>query len=133
MKIEHLGIAVSDLESAIKTYETLLGTPCYKREEVASEKVSTAFFKTGESKVELLGATAPDSVIATYIEKRGQGLHHVAFEVEDIHAEMNRLKKEGFRLLMEEPKRGADNKLIAFVHPKSCNGVLLELCQTIRE
>jgi len=133
MKIEHLGIAVSDLESAIKTYETLLGTPCYKREEVASEKVNTAFFQTGDSKVELLGATSPDSVIATYIQKRGEGLHHVAFEVEDIRAEMNRLKNEGFRLLMDEPKRGADNKLIAFVHPKSCNGVLLELCQTIRE
>lgn len=133
MKIEHLGIAVANLEESIKVYETLLGTPCYKKEEVASEKVMTAFFKTGESKVELLGATSPDSVIATYIEKKGEGLHHVAFEVDDIKAEMQRLKDAGFRLLMEEPKKGADNKIIAFLHPKSCNGVLVELCQAIKE
>lgn len=131
MKIEHLGIAVSNLEESIKVYETLLGTPCYKKEEVASEKVMTAFFQTGESKIELLGATSPESVIATFIEKKGEGLHHVAFEVTDIKAEMKRLKEAGFRLLMEEPKKGADNKIIAFLHPKSCNGVLVELCQSV--
>jgi methylmalonyl-CoA/ethylmalonyl-CoA epimerase len=131
MKIEHLGIAVSNLEESIKVYETLLGTPCYKKEEVASEKVMTAFFQTGESKIELLGATSPESVIATFIEKKGEGLHHVAFEVSDIKAEMKRLKEAGFRLLMEEPKKGADNKIIAFLHPKSCNGVLVELCQSV--
>lgn len=133
MKIEHLGIAVANLEESLKVYELLLGTPCYKKEEVATEKVMTAFFKTGESKVELLGATSPDSVIATYIEKKGEGLHHIAFEVDDIKTEMQRLKDAGFRLLMDEPKKGADNKMIAFVHPKSCNGVLVELCQTVDE
>lgn len=129
MKIEHLGIAVSDLDSAIKIYETLLNTKCYKKEEVASEKVMTAFFKTGESKVELLSGTDADSVISRFVEKKGEGLHHVAFAVDDIHAEMKRLRENGFRMLHEEPKKGADNKLIAFVHPKDCNGVLVELCQ----
>jgi methylmalonyl-CoA/ethylmalonyl-CoA epimerase len=131
MKLEHIGIAVKNLEETILTYETLLNTECYKREVVKSQKVDTAFFKTGESKVELLGATDADSVIAKYVEKRGEGMHHVAFEVEDIHAEMKRLKEEGFMLLTEEPSKGADNKLVAFVHPKDNNGVLVELCQSI--
>lgn len=130
-KIEHIGIAVNNLESAVKTYESLLNTPCYKREKVESEKVDTAFFKTGESKVELLGATAPDSVINTFIEKRGEGIHHIAFEVDDIEAEMKRLSDAGFRLLNETPKKGADNKLVAFIHPKESNGVLIELCQSM--
>lgn len=129
-RIEHIGIAVSNLEESIKTWETLLNTTCYKREEVISQKVDTAFFKVGESKIELLGATAPDSVIATYIEKKGQGMHHVAYEVEDIRAEMKRLKDAGFQLLQDEPTSGADNKWVAFLHPKSSNGVLVELCQT---
>jgi methylmalonyl-CoA/ethylmalonyl-CoA epimerase len=127
--IEHIGIAVSDLQEAIKTYEALLDRPCYKTESVASEKVDTAFFQTGDSKIELLGASEEDSVIAKYVEKRGEGLHHVAFAVEDIRAEMKRLKEAGFRLLQDEPKQGADNKLVAFVHPKNSRGVLVELCQ----
>lgn len=130
MHIDHIGVAVADLEAAIKTYETILNTTCSKREVVESEKVETAFFQTGESKVELLGATDPESVIAKYVEKKGEGLHHVAFEVDDINAELERLRGEGFRILNEQPKTGADNKLVAFVHPKNCNGVLLELCQT---
>lgn len=112
------------------TWERLLNTPCYKREVVESQKVDTAFFATGESKVELLGATAPDSVIAGYIEKRGEGMHHVAFEVEDIRGEMKRLSEEGFTLLNEEPVKGADDKWVAFVHPKDNRGVLVELCQS---
>ena len=130
MKVEHIGIAVSDIEEAISTYETILNTECYKREVVKSQKVDTAFFQTGESKVELLGATADDSVITKYIAKKGEGMHHVAFEVDDIHAEMQRLQSEGFRLLSEKPAVGADNKLVAFVHPKDSKGVLIELCQT---
>lgn len=130
MHIDHIGVAVKDLEAAVKTYEKLLNTPCFKRETVESEKVETAFFQTGESKVELLGATEADSVIAKYVEKKGQGLHHVAFEVDDIHAELERLREEGFTILNEQPKQGADNKLVAFVHPKNCEGVLVELCQT---
>lgn len=130
-KIEHIGIAVKNLDEAIKNWETLLGTDCYKKESVASEKVDTAFFRTGESKIELLGASAPDSVIATFIEKRGEGIHHVAFEVDDIRAEMKRLSEAGYRLLQEVPKQGADNKLVAFLHPKNANGVLVELCQSI--
>lgn len=133
MRIEHIGIAVSDLEEAIDTYERLLNTPCYKREEVEAQKVDTAFFAAGESKVELLGATAPDSVIAKYLEKRGEGMHHVAFEVEDIRAEMERLEREGFTLLNEEPAEGADDKWVAFVHPKDNRGVLVELCQSRRD
>lgn len=128
-QIEHIGIAVENLDKAVATYERLLGTECYKREEVAQQKVDTAFFRTGESKVELLAATAPDSVIRKYIDKRGEGMHHVAFKVEDIHAEMDRLRGEGFTLLSGEPARGADNMLVAFVHPKDNNGVLVELCQ----
>ncbi|MEX0608010.1 MAG: methylmalonyl-CoA epimerase [Balneolaceae bacterium] len=130
MRIEHLGIAVKDLEAATKTYQKLLNTSPYKTETVESEKVETVFFQAGESKIELLGATEPDSVIAKYIEKRGEGLHHVAFEVDDIYAELDRLRSEGFTVLNDEPKRGADNKLVAFVHPKDNHGVLVELCQT---
>lgn len=131
MHIDHIGIAVKDLEAAVKVYEKLLNTTCYKRETVESEKVETAFFRTGESKVELLGASSPDSVIATYIEKKGEGMHHVAFEVDDIEAELKRLRSEGFTILNEKPKKGADNKLVAFVHPKDNCGVLVELCQSI--
>lgn len=129
--IDHIGIAVADIEAAVSTYESLLGTNCYKREVVEEQKVDTAFFQTGESKVELLGATDEESVIHKYIQKKGEGMHHVAFEVNDIQAEMNRLKDEGFTLLSDEPSRGADNKLVAFVHPKGNNGVLVELCQSI--
>ncbi|MBN2731919.1 MAG: methylmalonyl-CoA epimerase [Balneolaceae bacterium] len=129
--IDHIGIAVENLEAAISTYEKLLNTDCYKREVVEGQKVETAFFKTGESKVELLGATADDSVIKKYVEKRGEGMHHVAFEVDDIRAEMKRLQTEGFTLLSDEPSRGADNKLVAFVHPRDNNGVLIELCQSL--
>jgi methylmalonyl-CoA/ethylmalonyl-CoA epimerase len=130
--IDHVGIAVADLEEAVQTYERLLGSPCYKRETVREQKVETAFFKAGsESKVELLGATDPDSVIAKYIDSKGEGMHHVAFEVEDIEAELKRLSNEGFTLLSEKPSRGADNKLVAFVHPKDNHGVLIELCQSI--
>ena len=130
-KVEHIGIAVKSLETAIPLYETLLGTHCYKKEEVASEKVATAFFQKGETKIELLESLDPQGVIARYIDKKGEGIHHIAFEVEDIHKEMERLKAEGFTLLMDEPKAGADNKLICFVHPKSAHGVLVELCQSI--
>lgn len=130
MHIDHIGIAVSDLEAAVKTWESLLQTSCYKREIVTSEQVETAFFRTGESKVELLGPVGTESVISRYIEKRGQGLHHVAFEVNDLQAELDRLKKAGFTLLNETPKEGADNKMIAFVHPKDNTGVLVELCQS---
>lgn len=130
MHIDHIGIAVKDLEKAVETYKRLLDTPCYKRETVEQQKVDTAFFKTGRSKVELLGATAPDSVIAGYIERKGEGMHHIAFEVDDIRAEMDRLRKEGFTLLNDEPGEGADNKLVAFVHPKDNCGVLVELCQS---
>lgn len=128
--LDHIGIAVVDLEKAINTYERLLNTSCYKRETVEEQKVETAFFRAGESKVELLGAAAPDSVIDTFVSKRGEGMHHVAFEVDDIHAEMKRLEEEGFTLLSEEPLPGADDKLVAFVHPKDNCGVLIELCQS---
>jgi methylmalonyl-CoA/ethylmalonyl-CoA epimerase len=128
-KIEHIGIAVKDLQASIKTYEALLNTSCYKQEGVESEGVITAFFKTGENKIELLEATKPESAIAKFIEKRGEGIHHIAFDVDDIYAEMKRLADLGFTLLNAEPKQGADNKLICFVHPKNTNGVLIELCQ----
>ena len=131
MHIDHIGIAVKDLEKAVKTYEKILNSPCYKRETVDQQKVETAFFKTGESKVELLGATLPDSVITSYIEKRGEGIHHVAFEVDDIEKEMTRLKEEGFRLLSDSPQKGADNKRIVFLHPKGNHGVLIELCESL--
>ena len=128
-KLEHIGIAVRSLAEAIPRYEKLLGTPCYKTEEVASEQVRTAFFKQGESKIELLESMSPEGVIAQFIEKRGEGLHHIAFAVSDIHAEMEKKKSDGFQLLNTEPKAGADNKLVCFIHPKSAGGVLVELCQ----
>ena len=131
-KIEHIGIAVKNLESAIPLFEKLLNTTCYKQEEVLSENVNTAFFKTGDSKIELLESTDPEGVIARFIEKKGEGVHHIAFDVADITAEMNRLKEQGFVLLSEEPKRGADNKLVCFLHPRHTHGILVEICQEIR-
>ena len=128
-KIEHIGIAVRSLEMAIPVYEKLLNTVCYKQETVDDEKVNTAFFQTGESKIELLESTTPDGVINSFIEKKGEGMHHIAFAVKDIKAEMLRLKESGFQLLNEEPKKGADNKWVCFLHPKNTNGVLIELCQ----
>ncbi|MBL0145040.1 MAG: methylmalonyl-CoA epimerase [Chitinophagaceae bacterium] len=128
-KIEHIGIAVKDLSASIPLFEKLLNTSCYKTELVNSENVKTAFFKTGENKIELLESTVTDGVIAKYIDKKGEGIHHIAFDVNDIYAEMERLKKEGFTLLNETPKNGADNKLVCFLHPKGTNGVLIELCQ----
>lgn len=130
-KIEHIGIAVNSVKDAGAVYEKLLNTSVYKIEEVLSEGVKTAFLQTGPNKIELLEATNTDSPIAKFIEKRGEGMHHIAFEVTDIKAEMARLKAEGFILLNDEPKRGADNKLVCFVHPKGTNGVLVELCQSV--
>jgi methylmalonyl-CoA/ethylmalonyl-CoA epimerase len=127
-KIEHIGIAVKNLAASVPLFEKLLNSQCYKTEEVESENVNTAFFKTGETKIELLEGTDPDGVIARFIEKKGEGLHHIAFDVSDIEAEMKRLKEEGFVLLNETPKPGADNKLVCFLHPKHTNGVLIELC-----
>ena len=132
LKIEHLGIAVSKLSDSIPLFEQLLNTPCYKTEDVASEGVSTAFFQTGDSKIELLEASIETSPIAKFIAKKGPGIHHIAFEVENIEAEMKRLAALGFELLNETPKKGADNKLVCFLHPKTTNGVLIELCQEIR-
>ncbi len=128
-KIEHLGIAVTDLEKAEEMYAALLGTQPYKRELVESEQVTTSFLKNGPNKIELIQGNDPDSAISKFIAKRGEGIHHVAFAVVDIRAEMKRLKEAGFHLLSEEPKRGADNKWVCFIHPKSANGVLVELCQ----
>jgi methylmalonyl-CoA/ethylmalonyl-CoA epimerase len=130
-KIEHIGIAVKDIEAANKTYKILLGYEHYKTENVESEGVITSFFRCGKSKIELLEATNPESPIAKFIEKRGEGIHHIAFYVNDIEKEMDRLKGEGLTLLNEKPKRGADNKWVAFLHPKSSHGVLIELCQEI--
>ncbi len=130
-KIEHIGIAVKDIEASNLLFEKLLGTPSYKTEEIASEGVKTSFFKNGPNKIELLEATTPDSPIAKFLEKKGEGIHHIAFDVEDIEAEIKRLKNEGFTVLNEIPKKGADNKLVAFLHPKGTNGVLIELCQEI--
>ena len=130
-KIEHIGIAVKSLESSNDLFEKLLGGPSYKVEEVESEGVNTSFFQVGPNKIELLEATNPESAIAKFIDKKGEGIHHIAFDVEDIEAEMERLRSEGFILLNEKPKIGADNKLVCFVHPKSANGVLIELCQEI--
>jgi len=127
--VEHIGIAVKSLDTAVPLFERLLNTTCYKTESVASENVDTAFFRTGSTKIELLESKTADGVIARFIEKRGEGLHHIAFEVKDIVAEMERLKKEGFELLQEQPKPGADNKLVCFLHPKHSHGVLIELCQ----
>lgn len=132
-KIEHIGIAVRDMATATDIYERLLNTKTYKTEKVDSEHVNTVFLQAGPNKIELLEATSPDSPIAKFIEKRGEGIHHIAFDVTDIRAEMTRLKAEGFTLLNEEPKKGADNKLVCFVHPKGTNGVLIELCQSIGE
>lgn len=129
--VEHIGIAVKKLETAIPIYEKLLNTICYKTESVETENVNTAFFQTGEAKIELLESSTEDGVIARFIEKKGEGIHHIAFEVTDIRAEMKRLMEDGFFLLNEEPKKGADNKLVCFLHPKGTNGVLVELCQSI--
>ena len=130
-KIEHIGIAVKNLDEANKIYEQLLGSPPYKMETVDSEGVNTSFFKTGESKVELLQATKDESAIAKFIAKKGEGIHHIAFAVKDIHKEIKRLKEDGYAIINESPKKGADNKLICFVHPKNTKGVLIELCQEI--
>jgi methylmalonyl-CoA/ethylmalonyl-CoA epimerase len=128
-KTEHIGIAVKQLSTSIPLFEKLLNSQCYKTETVATENVNTAFFKQGDTKIELLESTTVDGVIAKYIEKKGEGIHHIAFEVADINAEMERLKSEGFTLLSEVPKQGADNKLVCFLHPKNTNGVLIEICQ----
>ena len=132
MKIEHIGIAVKSLETSNLLFEKLFGQPPYKQEEVASEGVKTSFFMNGPNKIELLEATNEDSPIAKFIAKKGEGIHHIAFDVEDIVSEISRLKEEGFVVLNETPKKGADNKLVAFLHPKGTNGVLIELCQEIK-
>ena len=130
-KVEHIGIAVKSLTASIPLFEKLLNSPCYKIESVESEKVNTAFFQTGETKIELLESQEADGVIAKFIDKKGEGIHHIAFEVNDLASEIDRLKKQGFTILNETPKEGADNKLICFLHPKGTNGVLIELCQSI--
>ena len=127
-KIEHIGIAVKSLANSVPLFEKLLNSRCYKTEPVQNEKVNTSFFKTGDTKIELLESTDPDGIIARFIAKKGEGLHHIAFEVADIEKEMERLKNEGFVMLNETPKPGADNKLVCFLHPKNTNGVLIELC-----
>jgi len=132
-KVEHIGIAVKSLAVSIPLFAKIINTKCYKTEEVESEKVSTAFFRTGETKVELLESLEPNGVIARFIEKKGEGMHHIAFEVENIEEEMVRLREEGFIFINETAKRGADNKLICFLHPKETNGVLIEICQEIKE
>ncbi|NCP46000.1 MAG: methylmalonyl-CoA epimerase [Flavobacteriales bacterium CG18_big_fil_WC_8_21_14_2_50_32_9] len=131
-KIEHIGIAVKNLSEAVEIYSKLFNQPSYKTEVVESESVTTSFFQIGENKIELLEATKPTSAIAKFIENKGEGIHHIAFDVDDIVKELERLKKEGFIILNEQPKKGADNKLVCFVHPKSANGVLIELCQEIK-
>lgn len=130
-KIEHIGIAVKDVDASTILFSKLFNSLPYKKEVVESEKVITSFFKLGDTKIELLEGTSSSSPIAKFIEKRGEGIHHIAFDVNDIRSEMNRLKNEGFHFLSEEPKIGADNKLVCFIHPKSANGVLIELCQAI--
>jgi methylmalonyl-CoA/ethylmalonyl-CoA epimerase len=132
VKVEHIGIAVKSLGEVNDLYGKLFGKAHYKQEEVESEKVSTSFFQMGETKIEFLESTNPDGPISKFINKKGEGIHHIAFEVEDIHAELVRLKEEGFQLINDAPKPGADNKLVAFIHPKSTNGVLVELCQEIK-
>jgi methylmalonyl-CoA/ethylmalonyl-CoA epimerase len=132
MKIEHIGIAVKDIEASNELFRVLFNKPSYKMEEVESEGVKTSFFQVGESKIELLQATNENSAIAKFISKKGEGMHHIAFEVENIEFEIERLQKEGYKLIHDIPKLGADNKRIAFLHPKSTNGVLVELCQEIR-
>jgi methylmalonyl-CoA/ethylmalonyl-CoA epimerase len=131
LKIEHIGIAVRNLDVSTPLFEKLLNCPSYKTEQVEREKVKTVFFKTGDTKIELLESTNPEGIIAKFIQKSGEGLHHIAFEVADIEAEMARLQKEGFTLLNEKPLPGADNKLVCFLHPKETNGVLIELCMSI--
>lgn len=131
LKIEHIGIAVKNIEQSNELFKKLLNTAHYKTETVESENVNTSFFKVGDNKIELLEATDANSAIAKFIDKRGEGIHHIAFDVKDIHVEMERLKSEGFVLLNEKPKQGADNKLVCFLHPKGTNGVLIELCQEI--
>ena len=131
--VEHIGIAVRDLAASNALFTKLLNCAPYKAEAVESEGVATLFFRVNQTKIELLEATSPDSPIATFLEKKGEGIHHIAFEVDDIEAEMSRLKNEGFTLLTDVPKRGADNKLVCFLHPKATNGVLIELCQEIKE
>ncbi len=128
-KIEHIGIAVKDLKASNEVFKKLFGKEHYKVETVESENVSTSFFQLGETKIELLEATAPESAIAKYLEKNREGIHHIAFDVEDIYAEIERLKGEGFVFISDQPKKGADNKLVVFIHPKSANGLLVELCQ----
>ena len=132
LKIEHIGIAVKQFETSIPLFEKLLDTACYRKETVDAEEVNTAFFRKGESKIELLESTDPNGTIARFIDKKGEGIHHIAFEVADITAEMTRLQAEGFVLLNEKPRKGADNKWVCFLHPKNTNGVLVELCQEIR-
>jgi methylmalonyl-CoA/ethylmalonyl-CoA epimerase len=132
-KIEHIGIAVTSLEEGERLYESLLGTPPYKRETVASEKVVTSFFRQGPNKIELLAPLGDDGPISKFLAKKGPGIHHIAYAVTDIKSEMSRLREEGFTLLNEHPKKGADNKLVCFVHPKTAGGVLVELCQEIPE
>ena len=129
LRIEHIGVAIKELSASLPLFEQLLNTPCYKTETVVNEGVNTAFFQTGEAKIELLEATREDSPIAKFIAKKGEGIHHIAFEVENIEAEMKRLSALGFELLNDTPKNGADNKLVCFLHPKTTNGVLIELCQ----
>jgi methylmalonyl-CoA/ethylmalonyl-CoA epimerase len=131
-RIEHIGIAVTDLTVSVPLYEKLLDTLCYKTEEVPGENVKTAFLKIAESKIELIENTSPGGVIEKFIEKKGEGIHHIAFEVSDIQAEMQRLKSEGFVFINETPKKGADNKMVCFLHPKTTNSVLIELCQEIK-
>ena len=133
MKLEHIGIAVKDLAASNELFSKLFNSSPYKQEIVGSEHVITSFFQTGASKIEVLAATDPNSAIAKFIEKKGEGIHHMAFEVADIHAEMKRLASEGFQLINENPKKGADNKLVCFLHPKSTNSVLIELCMEIKE
>lgn len=131
-KIEHIGIAVKSLDNANDLFAKLFGQSHYKIEDVLTEGVKTSFFQVGPNKIELLEATNPESLIAKFIEKKGEGIHHIAFDVEDIEAEIQRLKSEGFTVLNEIPKKGADNKMVCFLHPKSTNGVLVELCQAIK-
>lgn len=129
--IEHIGIAVKSLETSIPVFESLLNTTCYKTEKVPSENVTTAFFKTGETKIELLQDEAEDGIISKFITKKGEGIHHIAFEVKDVRKEIIRLKDAGFTVLNEEPRKGADNKMVCFLHPKSTNNVLIELCEPV--
>lgn len=133
IKVEHIGIAVKNLEKSNQLFEALLGVEKYKIEPVSSEKVNTSFFAVGETKIELLESTDKDSPISRFLEKRGEGIHHIAFEVDDIRETLKNLAEKGFELISNEPKKGADNKLVAFVHPRSTNGILVEICQEIRD